>query len=117
MDIDYDADLADKLTRNTELWAMLAPHAEAGARFELDFFFYADSRAGNQRVVEQLESLGYRVKTARRGTPFNRIWAIAGSTPAVPLSRASIDEWTASMVEVARAGAAQFDGWGTALPA
>ncbi len=117
MNLDYEADLADKLAKNVRVWEMLAPHAEAGSQFELDFFFYADSKEGSERVVGELRSLGYQVETKRRGTVFNRVWAITGSTPAMALTGPGVDAWTRRMVDVARLGDAQFDGWGTALPA
>lgn len=117
MNIDYDADLADKLTHNDQLWDALAAHAEAGAEFNLDFFFYADSKAGNAGLLLKLDELGYRAKSERRGGLLNRMWAVTGSTPPMALTRAKIDDWTRDMVDVARSCDAHFDGWGTALPA
>ena len=116
MDIDYDSDLIDKLAKNDELWKLIEPHATNGAVFNLDFFFYADAKGAADQTAAQLKQLGYDVKSTKEGTLFNRLWAITGSTPPMSLSREGIDEWTRSMIEVARAASTQFDGWGTALP-
>lgn len=115
MDIDYEADLADKLAKNEQLWEALAPRAEAGVEFNLVFFFYADSKAGNACLLLKLNEVGYRAKSERRGGLFGRTWAVTGSTPPMGLSRDGVDIWTRHMVAVARACDAQFDGWGTAL--
>lgn len=115
MDVDYEADLLDKLDKNEQLWEALAPHAEAGAEFKLDFFFYADSRAGNAGLLLKLDEFGYRAKSERRGL-LNRLWAVTGATPPMQLTRSIVDDWTRQMVDIAAACDAQFDGWGTALP-
>ncbi len=117
MNIDYEADLADKLARNTELWEMLASHAAAGVAFNLDFFFYADSKVGGESLQMELSALGYQATSERSGTFRNRLWAVTGSTPPMTLTRSEIDEWTRRMVDIARRCQSQFDGWGTALPA
>lgn len=115
MHIDYEADLAKKLSRNAELWKALEPHAIAGAEFTLDFLFYADSKAGSQQLVDELGALGYRA-TSSRVSKLRRRWPVIGSSPPMTLTKAEIDDWTRSMVDVARRCASEFDGWGTGLP-
>ena len=114
--IDYDADLADKLAKNEQLWAMLAEHAEAGAPFILDFFFYAFSKSASSCLLLKLQDAEYQTSSERRGSPFNRVWAVKGSTDPMTLTKPYLDQWTRSMVEIARSCEAQFDGWGAALP-
>lgn len=116
MDIDYDADLDDKLAKNQQLWEMLAPQAEAGAEFNLDFFFYSDTKEAAQSLVEALSDLGHVATSEKRGSILKRVWLVRGTTDPMPLTKAGIDNWTHQMVAVSRRSGAYFDGWGAALP-
>ncbi len=115
MQIDYEADLATKLSRNAELWKMLAPHAAVGVEFTLDFFFYADSEASSKQLTEELGALGYRT-TSTRKSMLRRRWSVTGSTLPMTLTKDGIDDWTRTMNDVARRCASLFDGWGTGFP-
>ena len=94
---------------------MIEPHAAAGAEFTLDFFFYADSKVHSQQIVEELAALGYQA-TSNRESRLRRRWSVIGSSSPITLTKAQIDDWTRTMVDVARRCASEFDGWGTALP-
>ncbi len=117
MDIDYDADLQDKLSKNQHLWEMLAPHADSGAEFNLDYFFYTDSKEAAACLAAALNELGYPAATEKQGFILRRMWLVKGTTDAMSLTRAGVDHWTYQMVEIARKCGAHFDGWGAALPA
>ena len=116
MDIDYDADLQDKLAKNLHLWEMLAPRAEAGAQFNLDFFFYSDTKEAAASLVAALADLGHLATTKKQGSLFKRVWLVRGTTDAMSLTRAGVDEWTYQMVAISRRSGVYFDGWGAALP-
>ena len=116
MDIDYDADLQDKLSKNQHLWEMLAAHAEAGAQFKLDYFFYSDSKEAAACLSSSLSELGYASATDKQGSLLKRMWLVKGTTEAMSLTQAGVDEWTHQMVGIARKCGAHFDGWGAELP-
>lgn len=116
MDIDYEADLRDKLSKNQHLWDMLEPHAATGAEFRLDYFFYAESKEVAHDLASALSDLGYSSSVKKEGSVLRRIWLTKGATPPMTLTRSGIDEWTRQMVDVARNCGAHFDGWGAALP-
>ncbi len=116
MEIDYEADLLDKLSKNGPLWDMLEPHAATGAEFSLDYFFYAQSKEVARSVASALSDFGYSSSVRKEGSVLKRIWLTRGATPPMTLTRSGIDEWTRQMVDVARMCGAHFDGWGAALP-
>ena len=116
MNIDYDAELQDKLDKNQHLWEMLRPQAEAGAQFNLDLFFYADSKEAAGCVVSALSELGYETSVKKQGSVLRRMWLTRGTTPPTELTRSGIDKWTRQMVDIARNCSSHFDGWGAQLP-
>ena len=116
MDIDYDVDLQDKLLKNEQLWEMLAPHAMAGVEFNLDYFFYTDAKEAAACLSSSLSELGHASATDKQGSVLKRMWLVKGTTGAMSLTQAGVDEWTGQMVGIAQKCGAHFDGWGAALP-
>lgn len=107
---------------NIDLWQQLQRHGvTTGTLLTPDAHFWARTGAEAEDLAVQLrDELGYRVQVEVVKQGFLRrrqAWSVEATTPPMTLNPDAIDAWTDRMVEVAALHGAEFDGWGTEIPA
>lgn len=74
---------------------------------QLEFFFATNSKAKATALVEMLNVHEYAVTMVRAGTKF----MVAGLTPAIPMSKRALSDWSRDMVALGFEFDSLFDGW------
>ncbi len=114
---DASGALQRQLESNARMWQALARNGFVpGTEVEVDFFSYVKHRDRARALADALGQRAYSVAVHKRGTLFHPLWLVSGSTRPMPVTRESLDQWTASMVSLAHEHGADFDGCGLEIP-
>ncbi|SRR6266496_3355151 len=110
--------VAQQLAMTRQTWAALLKHGiTEGTELRLDFSYNAPSRKAAEDLYALLQTeTDYKLTIESSGSCLSRKWRLEGTTQAMAVSPAVLDEWVTSMVNAGTQLSCKFDGCGTSVP-
>lgn len=120
--MDLERQLAEARELDAQTWAALVEHGMGdGAALEVESFFYTADEAGARGLAAALVAAGESAavdSSQERSGLFRKrtTWSVRSTVTVPAASLSAVQEHSATMLRLADAHGAEFDGWGAAVP-